>query len=253
MKTPLPLFFTFTDAEQFLKALSTPLRDRYSAELIRLQGLRLPPLVSWSILSVAIGVSPQFITSLIKNKSKYYRVFSISKGRGKKKRIIEAPKVSIKIIQSWVAHHLSINHSLGISENAYAFIPGKNGIYEAASKHCGAKWILSIDLRDFFHTITSDIVISTLVEIGYRADQAAKLSELLTLNQRLPQGAPSSPVISNLVFRSTDLKINELISNTGIKYTRYADDLTFSGDDETFDIEELKDNVVELLLSDNWV
>lgn len=253
MKTPLPLFFTFTDAEQFLKALSTPLRDRYSAELIRLQGLRLPPLVSWSILSVAIGVSPQFITSLIKNKSKYYRVFSISKGRGKKKRIIEAPKVSIKIIQSWVAHHLSINHSLGISENAYAFIPGKNGIYEAASKHCGAKWILSIDLRDFVHTITSDIVISTLVEIGYRADQAAKLSELLTFNQRLPQGAPSSPVISNLVFRSTDLKINELISNTGIKYTRYADDLTFSGDDETFDIEELKDNVVELLLSDNWV
>ncbi|EOY5423049.1 RNA-directed DNA polymerase [Citrobacter sedlakii] len=253
MKTPLPLFFTFTDAEQFLRALSSSLRDRYSAELIRLQGLGLPPLVSWSVLSVAIGVSPQFITSLIKNKSKYYRVFSISKGRGKKKRIIEAPKVSIKIIQSWIAHHLSINQEIGISKNAFAFIPGKNGIYEAASVHCGAKWILSIDLKDFFHTITSDMVTSTLVETGYRADQAAKLSDLLTLHQRLPQGAPSSPVISNLVFRSTDLKINELIDRTGIKYTRYADDLTFSGNDEAFDIEPLKDNVLRLLRSENWV
>lgn len=86
MKTPLPLFFTFTDAEQLLKALSPSLRDRYSAELIRMQQLGLPPLVSWSVLSVAIGVSPQFITSLIKNKIKYYRVFTISKGKGKKRK-----------------------------------------------------------------------------------------------------------------------------------------------------------------------
>ncbi|MGU0044408.1 hypothetical protein ACVXHA_27590 [Escherichia coli] len=113
---------------------------------------------------------PQFITSLIKNKSKYYRVFSISKGRGKKKRIIEAPKVSIKIIQSWVAHHLSINHSLGISENAYAFIPGRMGYMKLQVNIVVQNGFLSIDLRDFFHTITSDIVISTLVEIGYRAD-----------------------------------------------------------------------------------
>lgn len=253
MKTPLPLFFTFSDADEFLKALSTPLRDRYSAELIRLQQLGLPPLVSWSILSVAIGVSPQFITSLIKNKSKYYRVFAISKGKGKKKRTIEAPRVSLKIIQAWVAYHLSLNENLALSENAFAFIPGKNGIYEAASNHCGAKWVLSIDLRDFFHTITSVLVTSALTSIGYRADQASKLSELLTLNQRLPQGAPSSPVISNLVFKPTDLKINELIAGMNVEYTRYADDLTFSSEDENFNIELLKENVLELLHADGWI
>lgn len=253
MKTPLPLFFTFSDADEFLKALSTPLRDRYSAELIRLQQLGLPPLVSWSILSVAIGVSPQFITSLIKNKAKYYRVFAISKGKGKKKRTIEAPRVSLKIIQAWVAYHLSLNENIALSENAFAFIPGKNGIYEAASNHCGAKWVLSIDLRDFFHTITSALVTSALTSIGYRADQASKLSELLTLNQRLPQGAPSSPVISNLVFKPTDLKINELIAGMNVKYTRYADDLTFSSEDENFNIESLKENVLALLHSDGWI
>ncbi|HCB1401079.1 TPA: RNA-directed DNA polymerase [Klebsiella variicola] len=253
MKTPLPLFFTFTDAEQLLKALSPSLRDRYSAELIRMQQLGLPPLVSWSVLSVAIGVSPQFITSLIKNKIKYYRVFTIPKGKGKKRRVIEAPRVSLKIIQAWVAYHLSLNENISLSESAFAFIPGRNGIYEAASKHCGAKWVLSIDLRDFFHTITSVLVSAALVKIGYKADQANKLSDLLTLNQRLPQGAPSSPVISNLVFKSTDLKINELIVGMNVKYTRYADDLTFSSEDEGFDIELLKENVLRVLNSDGWV
>ncbi|EPJ7334722.1 reverse transcriptase family protein [Citrobacter amalonaticus] len=253
MKTPLPLFFTFADAEQLLKALSKPLRDRYSAELLRLQQLGLPPLVSWSILSVAIGVSPQFITSILKNKSKYYRVFPISKGKGKKKRIIEAPKVSLKIIQSWFAYHISLNGNITLSKSAFAFIPGKNGIYEAASVHCGAKWIMSIDLRDFFHTITSEAVVLALTEIGYREDQASKLSDLLTLNQRLPQGAPSSPVISNLVFSKTDFKINELIADLNVKYTRYADDLTFSSEDESFDINSLKERIVQILVSDNWI
>lgn len=253
MKTPLPLFFTFTDSEQFLKALSAPMRDRYSAELIRLEQLRLPPFVSWSVLSIAIGVSPQFLSSLIRNKSKYYRTFAISKGRGKKKRIIEAPKVSLKIIQSWFADHLSNNIHMIANESAYAFIPGKNGIYEAAGVHCGAKWVLSIDLKDFFNTITSNVVATSLIELGYHIEQASKLSDLLTLNQRLPQGAPSSPVISNLVFKSTDLKINGLINGLGVKYTRYADDLTFSGEDESFDIQALKDSVVDLLQSDSWV
>lgn len=253
MKTPLPLFFTFADAEQLLKALNKPLRDRYSAELLRLQQLGLPPLVSWSVLSVAIGVSPQFITSMLKNKSKYYRVFPIAKGKGKKKRIIEAPKVGLKIIQSWFANHISLNDNIALSENAYAFIPGKNGIYDAASVHCGAKWVMSIDLRDFFHTITSEAVAVALIGIGYREDQASKLSNLLTLNKHLPQGAPSSPVISNLVFSKTDFKINELIGGLNVKYTRYADDLTFSSRDDDFDIDSLKERVVEILISDGWI
>ncbi|GKV95113.1 RNA-directed DNA polymerase [Pectobacterium aroidearum] len=253
MKTPLPLFFSYPDAAQLLKALSQNLSVKYSVELSRLEQLKLPPLVSWSVLSVAIGVSPQFITSLIKNKSKYYRVFPISKGRGKKKRIIEAPKVSLKIIQAWVAYHLSTNSLLDISNSAYAFIPGKNGIYEAAKKHCNSKWVLSIDLKDFFHTITLDKVILALVDIGYRAEQASKLAEILTLNQRLPQGAPSSPVISNLVFKSTDACINEFIVGENISYTRYADDLIFSGVNVDFDIDFFKDNIIDLLQSKGWV
>jgi len=253
VKTPLPLFFSYANIEQLLKALSPSLRTKYTGELIRLQQLGLPPLVSWSVLSVAIGVSPQFINSLIKKKSKYYRVFTISKGKGKKKRIIEAPKVSLKIIQSWIAYHLSSNEVLDISKSAYAFIPGRNGIYEAAKIHCGSKWVLSIDLKDFFHTITIDRIVLALITIGYSESQASKLGEILTLNQRLPQGAPSSPVISNLVFKSTDALINELISEKNISYTRYADDLTFSGLSEDFDIDSFKHDVVNLLDSEGWV
>ncbi|EPE3624738.1 reverse transcriptase family protein [Serratia marcescens] len=253
MKTPLPLFFSYPTAEQLLKALSQRLREKHSVELSRLEQLKLPPLVSWSVLSVAIGVNPQFIASLIKNKSKYYRVFPISKGKGKKKRIIEAPRVGLKIIQAWIAHHLSINALLDISDSAYAFIPGKNGIYQAAKKHCNSKWVLSIDLKNFFHTITLDKIILALVDIGYHYEQASKLAEILTLNKRLPQGAPSSPVISNMVFKSTDACINEFIVGKNISYTRYADDLIFSGVNEDFDINSFKDNIIALLQSKDWI
>lgn len=60
-------------------------------------------------------------------------------------------------------------------------------------------------------------------------------------------------MISNLVFSKTDFKINELIGEFNVKYTRYADDLTFSSEDEDFDIKSLKKHVVEILIADGWV
>lgn len=252
MKTPLPLLFSYDDERQFLASLSPGLRARHSDEIRRLVAIGLPPLVSWSVLSVAIGVSPHFLNSILKNKLKYYRSFSISKGRGKKKRLIEAPRVSLKIIQSWLAQHLSTSNPHCISENSFAFIPGLNGIYEAAKKHCGSKWVLSIDLKDFFHSVTSVKILTALQELGYRPEQASKIIDLITLYERLPQGAPSSPYFSNIAFKPTDDYINELIEGRQIEYTRYADDLTFSGNDVNFNVEGLCDELVHALTQHDW-
>ncbi|CAI0834030.1 reverse transcriptase family protein [Serratia ficaria] len=253
MKTPLPLLFSYNDTQQFLSALSPEVRDVYSYEITRLFDSSLPPIVSWGVLSVAIGISPHFINSIINNKDKYYRTFPIAKGKGKKVRVIESPKVGLKIIQSWIAHHLALNDKVPMSDSAYAFIPGKNGIYEAASKHCRAKWVLSIDLRDFFHSINLDKVIDSLCTIGYNFEQSKKIADIVTYKARLPQGAPSSPVLSNIVFKKTDDAINVLISNKDIVYTRYADDLTFSSEDLTVDVECLKKDIIKLLESEHWV
>ncbi len=252
MKTPLPLLFSYNDAQQFLGALSPDVRDVYSPEINRLFDRGLPPIVSWGVLSVAIGVSPHFINSIIKNKDKYYRIFPIAKGKGKKVRIIESPKVGLKIIQSWLAHHLATNDNIPVSDSAYAFIPGKNGIYEAAFRHCNAKWVLSIDLRDFFHSIDFDRVINGLENTGYTFEQSGKIAAIVTYKNRLPQGAPSSPVLSNIVFKDTDDKINDIIADKKIIYTRYADDLTFSSDDLSIDVENLKQNIINLLENENW-
>ncbi|MGX9275229.1 reverse transcriptase family protein [Pantoea ananatis] len=253
MKTPLPLLFSFESSTQFLNSLSPGLRSRHSEEVIRLITAGLPPLVSWSVLSVAIGVSPHFLNSIIRNKWKYYRTFTISKGRGKKKRLIEAPRVSLKLMQSWLVYHLSHIDRRAISDHSYAFIPGVNGIYNAAQKHCGSKWILSIDLKDFFHTVTCEKIAPALINMGYRQDQAVKIMDLVTFQNRLPQGAPSSPYFSNISFKPTDDLILEILAGRSINYTRYADDLTFSGVDLNFDVEEFKEEIIQLLQSHGWV
>lgn len=252
MKTPLPLLFSFENETQFLSSLSLGLRNRHAEEIRRLLALELLPLVSWSVLSVAIGVSPHFLNSIINNKVKYYRTFTVSKGRGKKRRLIEAPRVSLKLIQAWIAHSLSHMSRQYISEHSYAFIPGVNGIYLAAKKHCSSQWVLSIDLKDFFHSITAEKIIPALIEMGYRAEQASKIIDLITLNERLPQGAPSSPCFSNVSFRPTDDLIVRMIDGQSIKYTRYADDLTFSGVDLDFDVEKFRDDIIAVLHEHNW-
>lgn len=254
MKTPLPLLFSYTDTKQFLSALSPELRDVYSDEVIRLYNEGLPPVVSWGVLSIAMGISPHFINSILNDKDKYYRVFPIAtgKGKGKKVRIIESPKVGLKIIQSWIAHHLGLNVEKYLSNSAFAFIPGRNGIYEAALKHCEAKWVLSLDLRDFFHSIKSDRVVLGLQLIGYTLEQAKKIADVVTYKARLPQGAPSSPVISNIVFKETDDLINKFIEGMDVVYTRYADDLTFSSADESIDVESLKEAVFKILEDNAW-
>lgn len=253
VKTPLPLYFSYDSLEQFLTILSPGLRQRHAEELRRLDGLKLPPVVSWSILSTAIGISPHFINSLIRHKNKYYRVFSIAKGKGKGSRVIEAPKVSIKLIQAWLAFHLSNNVNLKLCDSVHGFIPGQHGIYEAAKKHCGCDWVLSIDLRDFFHSISYRHVVNTFEQLGYTVAQAEKIADITTYNFHLPQGAPSSPVISNLVFNNTDQAIEKFLDGKGICYTRYADDLTFSGSDISYDIEKLKSDMLQLISNDGWV
>jgi len=253
VKTPLPLYFSYDSLDQFLLILSPGLRQRHAEELKRLDDLKLPPMVSWSILSTAIGISPHFINSLIRNKNKYYRVFTIAKGKGKGKRVIEAPKVSIKLIQAWLAFHLSNNDNLKLCDAVHGFIPGQHGIYEAAKKHCGCDWVLSIDLKDFFRSISYRRVVDAFEQLVYTVAQAEKIAEITTYNTHLPQGAPSSPVISNLVFNNTDDAIIRFLEGKGICYTRYADDLTFSGSDVRYDIEKLKTDLLQLISSNGWV
>jgi RNA-directed DNA polymerase len=92
--------------------------------------------------------------------------------------------------------------------------------------------VLSLDIKDFFPSIKSHRVYGFFKKIGYAKPVSVMLTELCTLNGSLPQGAPTSPCLSNLLSFHLDKRLAGFAIRNNIRYTRYADDLTFSGDFE---------------------
>lgn len=243
---PPPLLVSFNSVENFLDALPDDVATLSKQEILQLVESGLPPLISIVAASTLFGVSKSFIGSISQQPNKYYRQFKIRKGR--KQRLIQAPKVALKIIQRWFGYHVA--RSTPLPDYVFGFVPGKNGVIEAAKLHCGAHWVYSLDLRDFFPSIVGHQVTSALQTRGYSERAANFISRLCTLDNRLPQGSPASPVLSNLVFQSTDNALNDIAEQLGVRYSRYADDLVFSGIDSPPEI--LPAQVKETLMQFGW-
>lgn len=225
VNVPLPPFVSFASIDALIEALPHSTRVDHEQEIRGVVAKGLPPAVSLRTISTLFGVSSEFIGAMTRAPQRYYRVFKIKKG--KKIRTIEAPRIALKLIQRWFGYYIA--RGVALPECVFGFIPGRNGVIEAAKKHCSAEWVYSLDLRDFFPSINTTLVVVALKAVGY-SDQAADIvSRLCTLNGRLPQGSPASPVLSNLVFLQTDYALNKIADSFGIRYSRYADDLVFSG------------------------
>ena len=105
-----------------------------------------------------------------------------------------------------------------------------HSVVDNASPHLGKRYILKMDIHDFFFSIRSRRVKKTFEKIGYPENVSKVLGVLCCLYRHLPQGAPTSPALSNIVGYEMDKKLAALAAEYGLTYTRYADDLTFSGD-----------------------
>jgi retron-type reverse transcriptase len=136
------------------------------------------------------------------------------------------------VFQSWFGHHSA--RAVEFDDHVHGFVPARS-CRSAAAVHCGADWIVSIDIADFFPSITSARVHDALKGVGYPGAGAWLCARLCTLNGNLPQGAPSSPFLSNLVFSPTDAKLAIFAAEKGIHLSRYADDITLSGAEGQFD------------------
>lgn len=225
---PPPLFVSFASLEEALEAVPARYRESIRAIMQPLTDRGLPPALSVGVVATLFGLSIPFVRAMSKNPRRYYRQFTIRKGN--KERAISSPKVALKLLQSWIGSHLS--RSVQLNDCVLGFVPGKNGVIEAATRHCSARWVYSLDLRDFFPSIDDQRVEAVLCELGYPAQCAAFIRSICTLNGTLPQGSPASPVLSNLVFAETDGALVQLAAELGVRYTRYADDLVFSGEGE---------------------
>ena len=159
-------------------------------------------------------------------------------------RTIESPDETLMAIQKKLNfylqsyyYHIKPKHVHGFVLNPYRTISVAN-IVENAKMHVGKKYVLNIDLKDFFSNISANKVKKMFSGkyFIFNDFMTMVLTLLVTYKGKLPTGAPTSPAISNFVCLDLDQSLLEFSNSNGLTYTRFADDLTFSSDEEITDV-----------------
>ena len=189
------------------------------------QLLSLPILENVDDLSQSLRLPKEVISKFSFNNDRYYHRIEMEKKSGGI-RHIESPLKELKAIQRWVLRY--ILDKLSPSSYAKGFVK-KKSILANAKPHEGNQYVLNLDLKDFFTTVQASHVYTLFKNIGYNNNIAFILTSFCTKSGYLPQGAPTSPALSNLVCLRLDHRISTYCKKRALTYTRYADDLCISG------------------------
>jgi RNA-directed DNA polymerase len=227
------------------RGVSWGLADRRAnVELLEKTGL--PVLATPRDLAEAMGLGVPTLRWLAFHDDAPQRIhyvqFEVPKRSGGT-RLLSAPMPRLAAAQRWVLDHLLAK--LPLEDAAHGFVSRRSTV-TAARPHVGRDVVLNVDIEDFFPTITFPRVRGVFTSLGYSPAVATILALLCTEAPRrvlsydgvahhvavgprgLPQGASTSPALSNLVARKLDRRLQGLARTRGFAYTRYADDLTFS-------------------------
>jgi RNA-directed DNA polymerase len=198
---------------------------------------RLQEITSKSELADILGVNISFFTQTLYRydiKTQYTK-FNVKKKSGGE-RIINAPKAELKDIQSRLSTLLlDCTDGLNILNNrkaslSHGFVRERSIITNAAM-HRNQKNVLNLDLENFFDSFNFGRVRGFFIknrDFSLNEDIATVIAKIACLDNKLPQGSPCSPVISNLITHSLDIRLTYLAKKNSCTYSRYADDLTFS-------------------------
>ena len=154
-----------------------------------------------------------------------YEEFTIKKKNGKL-RTIHKPNQALDDIQKRIYENVLRNAK--VSSCAAAYIKGRS-IRDATAKHIGRPVLIKVDIKDFFFTIDFEAVKDVFSKLGFDKYQAITLANFCCYKGRLPQGTSTSPMLSNLVMREFDDETEKFCLKHCIRYTRYSDDMLFSG------------------------
>lgn len=190
------------------------------------------PYVSGITLSKPIGIGAFMRYTTVYARKRAYRKFRIPKKTGGF-REIHAPKGQLKDILTTLAFIFSTLYVP--TKNAMAFTRGRSIVDNAAS-HNGHNYVLNLDLKNFFTSITAMDVERGLTQLGISPLTAKDLASICTcpvitkgrVHNVVPQGSPASPVLSNICAMKLDARLEGLARRFHLTYTRYADDMTFS-------------------------
>jgi RNA-directed DNA polymerase len=156
--------------------------------------------------------------------TRMYHTFDIRKKSGKA-RVINAPDRRLKMVQRKIADLLT---PLYRRRNPVHGFVADRSVKTNAQSHLGSKFIVNLDLKDFFPSISQNRVAGVLKSLGVDSSVADAIATLCCLNGCLPQGAPSSPILSNMICFRLDKELLEFAKGARCIFTRYADDLSFS-------------------------
>lgn len=233
------------------------------------------PLLTLNHLSKETGIPYGYLRNAIARKFNTYRHFTMKKkipGR-KNVRLISIPNEKMMICQKWISQNIlqfGAPHA-----DSYAYHPQSSPVY-AARTHTNSEWLIKVDIQDFFHAISEHRVYEVFKSLGYSRLLSFELARLCTepcegYNTRkkndtkygeksikyyetkyvgfLPQGAPTSPMLSNLVMRKIDASLAELAYETNMRFSRYADDIVFSCQEkrEIKEIDRVKKQILSVL------
>lgn len=183
-------------------------------------------------LADELGMKRKELFSLLRNIDSYYEEIKIPKKSGGV-RVLHAPRGLLRAAQSGILRML---RNQPVSRFATAYVTGKSLVCNA-TPHVGKKYLLKMDITDFFGSITFLKVISAAFPSSvYPKHIGAMLTKLCARNECLPQGAPTSPALSNIVMKNFDEALGNWCEKQGISYTRYCDDLTFSADEKLYHV-----------------
>ncbi|PTR07162.1 retron-type reverse transcriptase [Nitrosospira sp. Nsp5] len=176
-------------------------------------------------LSLCIGISPRLLSSFLYSSEHHYRLFDIAKKNGGT-RTIRSPRVMLKTVQYWILDHLL--HKLPIHDSCKSYRKGLS-IFDNAKSHCDQNYVGNFDIKNFFPSITTTRLTNHFRLHGFPENASRLIAKLLTVNNELPQGAPTSPVVSNSYLFKFDEVVSNFSKNLELNYSRYADDVTISG------------------------
>jgi RNA-directed DNA polymerase len=223
------------------------------SDIERLTKLNLPLLDDAKMLAEKIGISVSELRFLSYQrkvaKINHYQRFYIQKKSGGL-RMISAPMPRLKRVQYWILEN--ILNQIPLHQAANGFV-AKRSIVSNAQPHVEKSIVINLDLKDFFPTVTYSRIRGVFKHLGYSEYIATILAllcsepdtDVIKLDgeqwfvmrgeRHLPQGAPTSPAISNIICRTLDARLQGWASYHGFTYTRYADDMTFSTDDKSYE------------------
>ncbi|MFD1773879.1 reverse transcriptase family protein [Paenibacillus rhizophilus] len=170
------------------------------------------------------GLKTSELRNILTNKPEHYHEFELLVNY--RLRNILAPNPLLKQVQKWI--QVFILKPLKVSSWATAYKPGTS-IIKNAKVHVKQDCVINLDLKNFFDSITSVRVHKIFRSAGYTKELATLFTQICTLEKCLPQGAPTSPYLSNLICRNLDQDLAIFCQSRAIRFTRYADDMTFSG------------------------